>query len=1351
MRNLIPNFIQNQYKKGNSQGNFSAFTMFIDISGFTHMTESLMERGDEGAEILSSILNDIFNPVLNAIYKRGGFVSTFAGDAFTAIFPQNLTDTTYYSIFSAQKIQTVFKQNGIQHTRFGDFELEAKIGLSVGNVEWGIVGKEEKMYFFRGEGIDGCTQAEHHAGKGDIIFDERLLEIARSENAIFDDRGNGFYRLRKTPFENEPLERRREMERISPEKDRRSRAFSMHPEVIYNFLPDSVINFKQTGEFRNAASLFISFRGISSKAELDEFTSILMRNGKRFSGYFNKMDFGDKGSIVLFVFGAPVAFENNVERALDFILSVKNDVSDFSNLQLRAGITYGKVYAGIIGGDKRCEYTIIGDVVNLSSRMMSRASFGEIWISERIVKSGKHKFVTESIGEQTFKGKTEAIPVYRLLKAKEAQQRLFDDEMIGRREELNQLVTFADPIFRQKFAGIAYIYGEAGMGKSRLAYAMQEELDKKDVRWIACPADQVLRKPFSPFIHFLRLYFNQFSENSMDANKASFDAVHNDLIEALSQSDTEDSKSEIKKELIRTQSVLGALLGLYWKDSLYEQLDAKGKYENTLTALKNLFLAQSLIKPMIIQLEDAQWFDVDSINFLKMLTRNIENYPISILATSRYGDEGDKPKFDLENIRSHEIDLNVLSDEDVKVMSEKQLGGKIDELLYGVLIEKTHANPFYIQQFLYYFQDNELLKFDGEFWHLKTAMVQLPDTINTILIARIDRLSQKVKEVVKAAAVIGREFEVRILSEVMKDNVNPEIQAAEKEQIWTLLTELQYIFKHALLRDSAYNMQLQARRRKLHKLTAEAIETLYGENLSEKYTDLALHYEKAEVSDKALEYLEKAGDQAKAIYQNEQALELYDRFLTLLPSSEFDEREKKKKQFDILINRGLVLRMIGKWKEAEAGFRDAVKYANQIEDESRIGRANGDLGWLFYLKAEHQKAMECFEKELEYSQAVEDKKEVARAYGNMAAIFVSQGNYEKAMERYKKNYELSKDIGDKKGISRSLGNMGIVYMYKGDYERAMKYYQERLALDRELEDKSGMSIVLGNMGIIYYNLGEFDKAMSHFRNARDLSQELGDKSGIAFAIGNMGTIHAEKGNYKNAMEYFRRKLDISKELGNKNEIAMAILNIGHIYKDRGEYDQAMESLEKAQQLFEDLNDKWGISMVLGEMGDIYFAQKDYEDAMSCFDRAIVIAQDLGMKYFWADYLLRKADLTFQLKRRNTAKRLNDEGLKLAEEIGVNEFIFKGNVLAAKLDYAFGNMKKAEHFLQKMLENSENKSEQAMLHYELWKLCITCGEERREVHRKRALVLYNELYENIPKFEYKKKFDELRLGESAVED
>ena len=186
MHNLLPEYILENYKNNRFEGELQAFTMFIDISGFTSMTEKLMQRGSDGAEILSNILKDIFKSTVSHVYESGGFISTFAGDAFSAIFPftedASQENEVQNVLYCAEKILIRFKEKPVQKTKYGNFEFNVSIGLSAGEVKWAIVGKKDKSFYFRGEAIDGSAKSEKLAGKNEIIIDSKFKEFTSTND-----------------------------------------------------------------------------------------------------------------------------------------------------------------------------------------------------------------------------------------------------------------------------------------------------------------------------------------------------------------------------------------------------------------------------------------------------------------------------------------------------------------------------------------------------------------------------------------------------------------------------------------------------------------------------------------------------------------------------------------------------------------------------------------------------------------------------------------------------------------------------------------------------------------------------------------------------------------------------------------------------------------------------------------------------------------------------------------------------------------------------------------------------------------------------------------------------------------
>ena len=1240
MNNLIPYYILEQYKINNFKGSFKAYTMFVDISGFTKLTETLMKHKKDGAEVLTEVLNIIFNPIVKSIYANGGIISTYAGDAFTAMFEikpgSENTKVNHGIINSALYVNKHIKDNKVIETKYGKFSMRVKVGLSYGKVDWGIIGKGGKnTYYFKGEAIDGCTKSEHNAEKDEIVLDDKIIKQLAIDEEHLIVKDDGYYKLLPETIKLDS-------------KKTKSVTFKYTKKDLQSFIPDSIINFRGKAEFREIVSVFISFDESEKEPVLNEFVIELIEESSNYGGYLNKIDFGDKGGVALILFGAPISHENNIERALNFILQIRKNITD---LKFRTGITYGTVYAGIMGGEERCEYTAIGDIVNLSARYMMKAEWNEFWISENIVKKVNRIYEFKKAGDFEFKGKTGEIPVYELIKKKESiEETFFEDEIVGREEELKQLDNYIRPIYKNKFAGIIYVYGEAGIGKSRLVWELKKQVSAT-LNWFYFPCEEILRKSFNPIIYFLKNYFNISEENSKDQNRQNFESYYNKLLSDLRLKDISENIKEIESELERTKSIVSGYLGIEWEDSLYSQLDARGRYENFLYAVKNMIKAESLIKPAIIELEDTHWIDSDSQKFITILTRNIDDYPIVVLCPSRYNDDGSEFRLDLDKeIIVNKIELNILSKDNVSeygnmvLNTEKQLSAELLNFIY----EKTNGNPFFVEQLLLDMKESNLIQVNkqNELYSDEKEIRNIPSNIQAVVISRLDRLSDDIKQVVQSASVLGREFLIKILTQVLKNEkeLDKKLFFIENEKIWYALSEIKYIFKHALLRDAAYGMQLRSRLKALHKFAAESYEEVFKDDIKRYYGDIAYHYEKAEVEGKAIEYLEKAGDYAKENYHNEDAIGYYSNIIDNYQLSVIN-------YIDVMFKKGRILELIGKWNEAEKIFRECLDRAKDFGDKGCISKCFYFLGHQLESKGNYKEAMECYENDLNISEILGNKRGIGRAIANMGNIYLEQCNYTKAMECYKNKLAISQELNDKRGISRVVGCMGLLHWNRGDYAKAMECYDKQLVICEEFGDRRGISLVSGNMGIVYGIQGDYKNAMKCFEKNLVISEELGDKRGISSAVGNIGLVFSNQGGYTEAIECFEKKLVICEELGDKKGISTAFANMGSVYADQGDYTKAMEYFEKDLVIYEELGDKKGIGRVFLNMGVVYKDQGNYTKAMKCYEKKLAISQELGDKNGVSLAVGNMGDVYILQNDLIKAMECYDKHLVMCEELG----------------------------------------------------------------------------------------------------
>jgi len=1251
-KNLIPQFILEQFEQRNYSGNFQALAMFIDISGFTEMTDKLMKNGKEGAEILIDVINNVFTPSIDAIHNNGGFISTFGGDAFNAIFPR---DSSLTSLNTAFEINLIFQNVGLQKTRFGDFHLSVKIGISFGNIDWGIVGNNnQNAYFFKGEAIDNCSKCEKQCTNDQIIFDQKLMDQIPIEEIEFTNKSDDFFILKNV------------MSKTSPDSAEIFNSESINLER--SFIPGSVLDLKVKGEFRDVISCFVSFKETGSwQNNVSEIIDLVHQLG----GYFNRISFGDKGGFLLVFFGAPRSTEKLFERSVDFASAV-SDIPDFST---RIGLTFGTVFAGFTGSAKRQEYTCHGNRVNLAARFMMRSNFGEIYIDEFIYHKINTKYNIEILGDSKFKGFSLPVPVYLLKsKQKDVTQTLHITKLVGREKELQNLRTMVQPIFNKEFGGIVYVDGIAGIGKSRLVNELHKELDDS-VNWFYLPCDEILQKSFNPVMYFLGEYFGQSEKNNEKTNKRIFEDKLDNLIDRTND-------KVITSELIRTKSILGSLINLSWKNSLFEQLDAKGKYENTLDSIKNLIKAESLQKPVIIELEDGHWIDPDTKKLLNILTRNVDEIPFMIISACRYNYDGSEYNFGIKNVSEKRIKLEHLSKEGSKVLIQAKLDGNIPEKTFDLINNKSEGNPFYIEQIILYLQENQML--DNEF-NIRSEKFKIPSSINEIIITRIDRLTSELKEVVKTASVLGREFAVNVLSKMLQEMpISKYLDEGEKETIWDSISEIKYLFHHALIREAVYEMQLKQQLRKLHKLAAETMEDIYRDNLESHYYELADHFEKAENFDKIIEYLEKAGNFAKENYQNELAINIYSRLTSVIKAklenldlSSSQSSLLRTKLIDALLNKGTILQLIGKLDDALLDYKTSQTIANKMEAKKYLAKIIGNIGHINQLKGNFDKAMECSEQALKLCEELGDRFGISIAFNKIGNVYFKKQNYDKAMEYYKRDLELSEEINHKTGIMIATGNIGSIYGQRGKHTEGMKYFEKQLEIADELNNKRQISYTVGNMGIVYYGTGNLDKAEECFEKQFQASTELGDKRGLSIVCGRLGPICYQRKDYKKALEYFERAIKISLEIGING--FLPFLFAGKV--------------------------------------TTFCSMKKFSEAKISNEECIRIARKINDDFHAFQGLIQRAKLDFRSINKNESELSDVQLNKLVQD--------------------------CIEPLENVLGDTEDQEQLAWANYELAIMNAKISRnENAEKQKQTSIAIYKELLEKIPDEEYKNKIDEL---------
>ncbi len=1200
MHNLVPHFIQDNFKSGKFQGQFPAVGLFLDISGFSTMTVALMAHGPHGAEVLATMMRAALDPLMRSVHAQGGFIATLAGDAFTALFPlASLDEGDGYqrALAAAWAVQETMAAKPEWQTPYGSFVLHAKLGLAVGEVSWGIVTSQDQhraVSYFRGTAVDGCAQAEHQAQAGEIVMDAAFF--SRVAQWVEAQPVGDYYRLTRVNATLPPPQPIREL--------------PVDPKIMAHFYPEGLVSQAHSGEFRQVVNLFIKLPTVRTEAQLSVFMQTLFELQGRYGGLLNRLDFGDKGSNLLFFWGAPVAYENDIERALNFLLALQ----PLTSIPIHAGVSYQIAHAGFIGSSLLEEYTCYGEGVNLAARLMSAAPRGEIWVDGRIAQRVMDRFELYLEGEMAFKGFAEKQVVYALYDRKEDIEAIYPGELLGREQELDRLEAFVAPLWQGRYTGALVVWGDPGIGKSRLVHAFQTSplFETHQAVWALCQTDTTLREPFNPFKYWLRHYFAQSDVVTEVRNKRSFNQKLDQLIEETSQID-----SGLAGELDRTRSFLGALVDLHWPDSLYEQLDPQGRYENTLTALTVLLQAESQRGALIIFLEDAHWLDDDSRAFISRLERALtvdesRSYPIAILAAARR--EGHIPIFD-QRVTVQELDLVGFSSQDLAQLAERILKSSPSPQLLSLLEERSQGNPFFAEQILRYLQEEGHLVLDADGCRPVGTGDQplLPGDVRAVLISRLDRLGEEVRNVVQTASILGREFELGLLVRMSQPDERffQKMAVALEASIWTELSELRYLFLHALLHDTAYQMLVRTHRRELHALAVEAIEGLYADGLNLHYGELAYHSEQAEMVEKARRYLQLAGDAARDAYQNNQAVDYYSRAFALTPESDLEGR------YHLLLEREALYALLGDSQqrgqdlEALAGLAEALDEHTERPGRGARGAEVGERSARYaHTLGDYQGAAAQAEKAAELAGVAGVKDVEVRAHLTWAYAMLRQGKHEAAVLQAEKGLELARQTGDQHEQSRALNFLGLIAWEQSDTETARRYYEHSLEVARESGNLRIEAAALNNLGGLAGQLGNYSQAIDTYQQSLLITQKIGDQAQQGRVLGNLGWLTGLLGDYTRAGSYCEQNLRVARQAGERENEAVVLANLSSFSERQGDYaaaqTYAQQCLNVARQSGDPSSEAWGQTYA----GHAAYGLSQWEAAAQAYQRALEIRRSL---------------------------------------------------------------------------------------------------------------------------------------------
>jgi len=959
---------------------FEAALLFADISGFTLLTERLAEKGPRGVETLAGVLNAYFGKIIDIIHTFGGDVVKFAGDAVIAVWPFESDQAKADSISRGLPWQWTMRaaECAVEiRESLSDYQVEGaslylKLAVSAGNITAAHVGGVFNRWEFllTGAPLIELGIANKNAAAGEILVSPSAWNLIRKdchgEPVKFNlkseiQQGGRLTGLKKPSTVSTP-----EAKPSIPDGAESS---------LRAYIPGAIINRLTAGqggwlaELRRVTVLFINLPEIDQSTELttaQNIARLIQRSVYRYEGSINKINVDDKGITLVAALGLPpFAHEDDPARGVQAALMIRKELIRL-NVRSYIGITTGGIFCGSIGNSTRREYTIIGNAVNLSARLMSLAGAQTALIDQQGIPilcdrstydSAKAVIEFEALPPQKVKGRMERVEVFHPVEAKRSVIRP-KTELIGRQEEKTILANALQELARGAERQTIVLHGEAGIGKSRLFEDLLRQAATLDVKILRGAGDAVEKT--NPYYAW-RSVFNAVFDIEALLAKSELTEGDRETLRAR----VVDRLDHIDPELGRYAPLLDVILPIpIPNNELTATMAGEVRGGNIRELLTRLLNHEASHSPLLIMIEDVHWLDSASLTLLADVHQKV--HPVLLALNTRPLSPPVSLQFKeiAEHPATRFIRLQAMLLDDVEALVCQRLGVRSIPREIGKLIrEKSEGHPFFAEELAYALRESGILVIENQECLIASQFdglsdIVLPDSLQAAIMNRIDSLDPSQQLTLKVASVIGRIFAFRALQaihpiEADKPSLNTYLETLTRLSLTLVESEapdLAYIFKHAVTQEVAYNLMLFSQRRQLHQAVAEWIERTHEKDIEAYYTLLAYHWLQAaglseveaneQVIHKAVDYLEKAGDQSLNNYANEEAIQFFNEVLRFKDQVQAD-RLRLGRWYRKLGDAYLGL---GKLDEAKANVLRAMATLGRPVPESDAGLTGAVLG-----------------------------------------------------------------------------------------------------------------------------------------------------------------------------------------------------------------------------------------------------------------------------------------------------------------------------------------------------------------------------------------------------------------------
>ena len=808
----------------------------------------------------------------------------------------------------------------------------------------------------------------------------------------------------------------------------------------------------------------------------------------------------------------------------------------------------------------------------------------------------------------------------------ERQPVLLTPGLIGRDRELSVARACIERL-EEGCGGIMFIEGDAGMGKSAFLQEIATAARLKGAMALKTACAELERFPYGAFIRPLEVIADKLA-----------------AMEPAAALRILQGRGPILASICPRFQEIKALAGI----APAAQLEPLQHKFRAFDAIRTLLTNLSADRPVVIVIDDIHFADDLSFELLHYLARALLDPDTSrrtgVLVVAAYRPVELEAVEPLQRVRDalrgmdecREIVLASLDVDWTRQLIEAMLGAhEISTELIAQVHQESGGNPFFVEEIIKGLIDERFLSFNQGAWrfdleqteHMAVpgidtqtlSIVRIPERLRNVIVKRIARLSDKTREMLGRASVLGVRFPFALLAALTDASEDELLDLVDEAIRARILEEVsgqggsELKFSQNIIVTVLYESLSNLRRNRLHLKAAEAIQRIDGEDGPGTHERLAYHYDRAQQYRKAIDYYGKAGRHAIRSVIPRSARQFIQRIMELLRKVDLPGEEVEVLESDALLLRAQTYEMTGNMDLALADYREQFASAQRRSDARQQGRGLLNIGRIQVLTGSLNEALESFQKSLEYvPESPENETERLFIAANLAQVWLNLGNFRRASELFATLRDKADPV-DAPVAAMCESNLGMACYYLGDYDRALEVLEQSIGRYRTLGEQHQILKVMINIAGIHMARGDTAKALESNRESLRIARKIGDIYHIAIIQGNLALIYQEQGEYCPAATSLRESLDIARGIGDRAGTAIALINTANLLLEMGDRQAPATHYRSAIEIAEETGEKWILAFSLSFLGEYHMATDEMGLARGYLQSALDVSRRIGMQ------------------------------------------------------------------------------------------------------------------------------------------